>query len=114
MGYTSYKHEHIESQILNLLNYTLKQEIYDEFIKKASFTAVKINNDYSIAHVYVDTFDRSMIDKLVAKLQQSKGVFKRTIATNMSIRKIPDLCFVVDQTIDNSSQIDKLLDKINN
>jgi ribosome-binding factor A len=112
MGYSSYKHEHIESEILNLLNHTLKHEIYDEFIKKASFTAVKLNADNSVAYVYVDTFDRTLIAKLVTKLQLSKGVFKRSLAVNMNIRKIPDLKFLIDETIDNSSQIDKLLDKI--
>lgn len=114
MGYNSYKLEHIESEILNLLNHTLKHEIYDEFIKKASFTCIKLTSDYSLANVYVDTFDRSIVTKLVSKLQQSKGVFKRTLAINMNIRKIPDLKFLVDETIDNSSQIDKLLNRINN
>lgn len=108
----SYKHEHIESEILNLLNHGLKREIYDEFIKKASFTAVRLNADNSVVDVYVDTFDRSIITKLVNKLQQSKGVFRRILANNMNIRKIPDLHFLVDQTIDNSSQIDKLLSTI--
>lgn len=112
MRHSSYAHERIESEILNLLNHTLKQEIYDKFIKKASFTAVKLTPDNSIAHVYVDTFDRTIVSKLVEKLQQSKGVFKRMLANNMSIRKIPDLRFLVDETIDNSSRINKLLNTI--
>jgi ribosome-binding factor A len=112
MAQASYKHERIESEILNLLNHTLKNEIYDEFIRKASFTAVKLTPDHSLAHIYVDTFDRAIVGKLVDKLQQSKGVFKRTLANEMNIRKIPDLRFLVDETIDNSSRIDKLLKSI--
>jgi ribosome-binding factor A len=109
---SSYKHERIQSEILNLLNHTLKHEIYDEFIRKASFTYVKLSDDNSIATVYVDTFDRNIVNKLVDKLQSSKGVFRRQLATNMSIRKIPDLRFMADQTIDNSYKIDELLGKI--
>jgi ribosome-binding factor A len=110
---SSHKHDRIQSEILNLLNHTLKFEIYDEFIKKASFTYVKLSDDNLTAHIYVDTFDRNLIDKLVTKLQESKGVFRKQLANNMAIRKIPDLKFYVDRTIDNSYKIDELLDKIN-
>ncbi|MDR1234704.1 MAG: 30S ribosome-binding factor RbfA [Mycoplasmataceae bacterium] len=108
----NYKHEHIESEILNLLNHTVKYDIYDESLKHCSFTAVKLSPDYSMATVFIDTYDRSKIDAMVDKLMIAKGVFRSHLAKNMNIRRIPDIKFVKDNTIDNSLKIDELLDKI--
>ncbi|MDR2823143.1 MAG: 30S ribosome-binding factor RbfA [Mycoplasmataceae bacterium] len=106
------KIERIESEILNILNHTLIHDIYDEYIKKVSFTAVHLTSDLSTAYVYVDTYDRSEIDQKIDKLMIAKSVFKNAMAKAMQIRKIPDLKFLKDETIDNSLKIDKILDKI--
>lgn len=108
----NYKHAHLESEILNLLNHTIKHKVYDEALKHCSFTSVKLSPDYSLAIVYVDTYDRSKIEEMVDKLMHAKGLFRDQLAHHMNIRKIPDVRFVSDTTIDNSLKIDKLLDKI--
>jgi ribosome-binding factor A len=108
----NYRHEHIESEILNLLNYTIKHEVYDETLKHCSFTSVKLTPDYGLAIVYVDTYDRSKIDMMVDKLMNAKGLFRNQLAHKLNIRKIPDIKFMKDTTIDNSLKIDELLDKI--
>jgi ribosome-binding factor A len=43
----NYKHERIESDILDVLNHTLTHEIYDQYLKHGSFTAVKLSPDNS-------------------------------------------------------------------
>jgi ribosome-binding factor A len=106
------KIERIQSEILNILNHTLIHDIYDEYIRKASFTAVQLANDLSVADVYVDTFKRDEIDKMIEKLTIAKSVFKSAMAKTMEIRKIPDLKFLKDETIDNSLKIERILDKI--
>jgi ribosome-binding factor A len=108
----SFKHAHMESEILNLLNHTIKHDVYDETLKHCSFTSVKLSPDNSLATVYVDTYDRTKIDAMLDKLTHAKGLFRNGLAHYMNIRKIPDIRFVSDTTIDNSLKIDKLLDKI--
>jgi ribosome-binding factor A len=44
-----YTYKRIESNILNVLNHTLIHDIYDEELKRASFTNVKLSNDSSVA-----------------------------------------------------------------
>ncbi|MDR0739921.1 MAG: 30S ribosome-binding factor RbfA [Mycoplasmataceae bacterium] len=108
----SFKHQHKESEILNILNHTIKHEIYDDNLKHCSFTAVKLLPDYSLAIISVDTYDRSKIDAMIEKLMIAKGVFRNQLAKNLNIRRIPNIKFVKDVTIDNSLKIDELLDKI--
>lgn len=109
----SYKKERLESSIIEILNDTLKNEIYNEEIKKASFVAVKLSNDFGVAKIYVDTLDRKEIDSVVANCQQASGIFRTALAKNLTIRRAPELVFVNDKSVDNVMKIDELLSKIN-
>jgi ribosome-binding factor A len=73
-----------ESEILSILNHTNKYVLYDPVLKTASFTYVDLTKDKSIVFVYVDTYKRECIDKLVEKLNQSRGVFRRELSQNMT------------------------------
>ncbi|GHU32011.1 hypothetical protein FACS1894166_04520 [Bacilli bacterium] len=112
MRRNNYGHERLESQIMNIINHTLKNEIYDSYIRQCCFTAVKLSLDSSLATIYVDVIDRGKITQMIEKLNIAKSVFRNGLAHNMNIRKIPDIRFVKDDSIDNSLKIDKLLDNI--
>lgn len=111
-GRKNYNHDRIQQNILIILCNTLKEEIYDPVVKLASFTDLRLTNDYSEATVYVDTYDRKNIDKVVEALEKAKGVFKTSLANQLSIRKIPELKFIKDASIDASLEVEKLLDEI--
>ncbi|MBQ4209021.1 30S ribosome-binding factor RbfA [bacterium] len=104
--------QHIQSQILLILNETLRDEIYDEKIKLATFTATKLTNDYSYCTVYVDTFDRTKIDEIILVLNKAKGVFRTALAKKLTIRKVPQLIFINDCTIDQSKRINEIIDNL--
>lgn len=108
----SYQHKHLESQVLNILNYAIKNESYDESLKFCSFTAVKISADHSKANVFVDCFDRKKIDKMVEKLNIAKGFFRTQLARKLRIHHVPIVNFIKDQSIDNFLKINILLDNI--
>lgn len=104
--------QHIQSQILLILNETLRDEIYDEKIKLATFTATKLTNDYSYCTVYVDTFNRTKIDEIILVLNKAKGVFRTALAKKLTIRKVPQLIFINDCTIDQSKRINEIIDNL--
>lgn len=104
--------ERIESLIINILNNVVKYKAYDTDIKKCSFTYVELSSDKSYCKIYVDTFNRSEIDKLVKKLNNSKPVFKKYLAAELNMWKIPQINFEKDKTIDKVAKIDELFKKI--
>ncbi|MDE6476806.1 MAG: 30S ribosome-binding factor RbfA [Mycoplasmoidaceae bacterium] len=114
MSYANHKHEKIESEILNNLNHALKNLINDKLLRMSCFTHVKLLDDYSKIIVSVDYYDGKMLDKVVEQLNIAKGVFRDQLAHNMNIRKIPDILFEKDMTIQNSLKIDELINEIHN
>lgn len=109
---SNFKTERLESQILRIFNQTLREEIYDEVIKLATFTAVKLSNDNSHVKAYVDTYDRKNIDHVVEKLNGAKGVFRTALAKNLTIRKAPEIIIVKDESIDQSLKIETILNNL--
>lgn len=114
MANNSYKHEKIESEILNNLNHALKNTVNDKLLRMSCFTHVKLLEDYSKIIVSVDYFDNSKIDQVVNQLNIAKGIFRDQIAHNMEIRKVPDIVFEKDMTIQNSLRVEELLKEIHN
>lgn len=109
----NYHHDHIQKQIMVILNETLRDEIYDQMVKLATFTETRLTSDYSLCTIFVDTYDRKNIDKVIKALEKAKGVFKTQLARKMTIRKIPNLQFIKDQSIDQVIKIEKILQQIN-
>jgi ribosome-binding factor A len=105
------RHKQGESEILNILNHTLKYEVYDKDIKMVSFTYVKLTNDKSLVKVFVDFYNRDKIDALVKKLNNSKAVFRTALSQNMNVWKVPNILFEKDESIDRVIAIEKLLKK---
>jgi ribosome-binding factor A len=60
----------------------------------------------------VDTYNRDEIDRMVEKLTIASSVFKNALAHHLKLRKIPDIRFIKDESIDNSLKIDTILAKI--
>ena len=108
----NYNHDRTQQNMLIILCNTLRDEIYDPVVKLATFTDLKLANDYSEARVLVDTYDRKNIDQVVEALTKAKGVFKTSLANQLDIRKIPELIFEKDVSIDQSLEVEKILHEI--
>lgn len=108
----NYNHDRIQQTMLIVMCNTLRDEIYDPIVKLATFTDLKLTNDYSEARVLVDTYDRKNVDQVVEALTKAKGVFKTALANQLEIRKIPEIIFEKDVSIDQSLEIEKLIHDI--
>ena len=69
---------------------------------------VRLTNDLSKAKVYVSFFGNNYG---VAALKKSKGFIKSELAKRLKMKKIPDLEFVVDDTLDKVSRIEEIVSK---
>lgn len=76
-----------------------------------SFTDVRVTRDLSFAKVYVThVIDDSVERKtLMDALNAHAGQFRHYLAKNLSIRKIPELTFVYDDSVEYGARMDHLL-----
>ena len=76
-------------------------------------TDVQCTRDLSQAKVYVTFLGKQERNDAGMKiLKQSKGFIRSTLAKRMTIRKMPDLIFIQDTSLEQGNRIERILKDI--
>ena len=102
----------VDSILMRELSMIISQELNDPLLGFPTVTEVDIAPDYSQAKVYVSFLGKNYKkrDGLEA-LRRSKGHIKSLLAKRVSMRKIPDLDFIVDDSLDKADRIEKIINE---
>ena len=75
-----------------------------------SVTVVRISPDLSIARVYISVFGRGK-EALLTKMNQQSYAIRKKLGERIrnQMRKVPELKFFLDDSVDYSQQIEDLL-----
>lgn len=77
-------------------------------------TDVQCTGDLSLAKVYVSFLGKQDRNDAGMKiLNQSKGFIRSTLAKRIKIRKMPDLVFIQDTSLENGNRIEGIIKQIN-
>ena len=102
------------STLMKEISDILQNEVYDEDIKFVTITAIKLDTDLSLAQIYCTVFDKDKKDKCIHDLNSAKGFIKsELVKRKLEIRRIPDLRFIYDESIDYGNKIEKIIKEMN-
>jgi ribosome-binding factor A len=106
----AFRIERIEKTIERELSMIFFLETRDERLKNVTVTKVKLTNDGSLATISFTT-RKEVLDEKVAQLalEAAKGFLKTELSKRLDIRKIPDLRFRVDDSLDYGNKIESIL-----
>lgn len=99
----------------------LRQELAGSFQRQlpeyldgmVTITAVKVSADLSVAKVYVSLFNTSTNpDILIKRLNAHQAEIRTMLAHSVRLRKMPELRFYLDDTLETAKRIEKLLDDV--
>ena len=104
----------LDSMLMREISVIISQEINDPKLGFPTVTEVDVAPDLSNAKVYVSFLGKNYMkrDGLEA-LRRSKGHIKSELAKRLKLRKIPDLTFIVDDTLDKADRIENILKEEN-
>ena len=76
-----------------------------------SVTKVKVVPDISIAKVYVSIFPKDKVDMYIENLKTNKNQLRHDLSQKLKsqLRKVPELNFYLDESLDYIDKIDKEL-----
>ena len=110
----SVKTERIANLLVREISDILQNEVYDEDIKFVTITYCKVDTDLSLAQVYCTVLDQNKKDKCLHDLNNAKGFIKTELAKRkLEIRRIPDLRFIYDESVEYGNKIENIINKIN-
>ncbi|HCH28947.1 MAG TPA: 30S ribosome-binding factor RbfA [Ruminococcaceae bacterium] len=106
-----YKINRIASDIRLCLS-ELFREIKDERVSKLlSIVKLDVSGDMSYATVYVSAIEgKEKTDESVKALNKSaSGFLRRELGSRLKLRKVPELRFISDNSIETSAKISKII-----
>lgn len=76
-----------------------------------SVTKVKVVPDISMAKVYISIFPKDKVDMYVENLKTNKNQLRHDLSQKLKsqLRKVPELNFYLDESLDYKEKIDKEL-----
>jgi ribosome-binding factor A len=110
--------ERLEDQIHFLLSNLIQRELRDPELGFLTLTAVRLTPDRSLARVYFTVLpanggDQEAQDALTRKaLGRAAGFLRSQLATRLKMRRVPELRFFPDGTLDEGNHMESLLAEI--
>lgn len=102
----------LEEQILRLLAELVRREVKDPRVGLVTFTTVELSRDLSHAKVYFVPFDgQRTAAEVGAALASAAGFLRAHLKKQLEIRHVPELRFVVDQTLDEAARLSSLINR---
>lgn len=102
----------VGDQIQRDLAQLIQQEIKDPRIGMVTVTAVEVTKEYEKAKVYVTTLGDSEATKnTVEALNQAAGYLRKQLGSRLTVRRIPQLNFVYDASVEQGNSLSSLIDK---
>ena len=87
-------------------------KLNDPRLDFVTITAVKLSADLQQATVYFRTYTDDAIEAAQKGLNSASGYFRRQLGAALDIRRVPDLKFQYDTSLENAAKIESLLHKI--
>ena len=110
----SVKTERIASSLHKEISDIVANEIRDEDIKFVTITYVKLASDLSYAKIYFTTLFDNKKEKVLEDLNGASGFIKSELCKRkFEIRKIPELEFVYDVSIEQGEKIEQIIKDLN-
>lgn len=107
------KTDRMDHILMREISSILQFELKNPKLGFVTVTDVQCTKDLSLAKVYVSFLgkqDRN--DAGLRVLNQSKGFIRSNLAKKIKIRKMPDLIFVQDTSLEQGNKIEKILHDI--
>lgn len=106
------KIEKVNNMIQRELSSILMMEVKDPHIGFCTITDVEVTSDLSYAKVYVSFLNKNT-KKSMEALERSKGYIRSLLAKRITIRKCPELQFVLDTSLAYGNKIETIISEIN-
>lgn len=104
--------DRLDSLFLKEISSIIQFDLNDPKIGFATVSEVKISPDLSSAKVYVSFFGKNYKKRDgIEALKRAKGFIKTELAHRINIRKIPDLEFIVDDSLDKAEHIESIINR---
>lgn len=107
----SIKIDRLNNAFVEKISEIIHNEIKDSNINMVTITDARVTNDLSFLKVYYTTLDKDE-KKVALALKKASGFIRTQLCEKMKIRKIPEINFVYDKSIEYGKKIEDIIERI--
>ncbi len=101
----------VADQIQRELSELIRLEVKDPGVSKMlTISSVDVSRDLSIARVYYTLFDEEELKTTQKGLTRSSGYLRRCLSRSLTLRSVPELRFIYDDSIAQGNKMSALID----
>ena len=108
----SLKIDRLNNTFAREISKIIHDEIKDKDIGFVTITEARITNDLSFAKIYFTTLDNNR-EKVINTLNKASGFIRTLLCDRVKIRKMPEIKFVYDESIEYGKKIEDIIERIN-
>lgn len=107
-----YKINRVTSDIRLCLSELLREVKDPRVSKMLSIVKLDVSGDMSYATVYVSAIEgtEKTAESVKALNKNASGYLRRELGSRMKLRKVPELRFIADNSIENSANISRIIE----
>lgn len=108
------RQDRLADQIRDVIaNCFLGDTLQDPRLTGVTITHVRVSPDLQNASVFFRLYDKETLEDSMKALTNCRGLFRRRIAQSITMRRVPDLRFFYDESVERGAHIEALLRELN-
>ena len=108
----SIKIDRLNTAFVEKISEIIHDEIKDKDVKMITITDARVTSDLSFAKIYFTTMDSDR-KKVLNALNKASGFIRTKLCEKIDIRKMPEISFIYDESIEYGKRIEDIIERIN-
>ena len=100
--------DRLNRAILRILAVAMGRESREEILRHVTVSGVEVTRDLSLARVYIQV-EVSRQPEVLEALERASGFLRSRVGRELRIRQIPELRFMMDDSLDRAERINSIL-----
>jgi len=101
--------DRLSAELRRLIGTMVHQAVRDHALPSVSVSDVEVSRDFDVATIFVTALLADTSKEAVAALNEMAKDFRRELSRTMRVRRVPELRFKYDDSVDRGERIDALL-----
>jgi ribosome-binding factor A len=108
----SHRQARVAHELRDRIAQIVEQRVSDPRLSDVTISAVKVSPDLSFARVFFYTHGDA--EQATRAFARAKPFIRRWLGTGLRLRRVPDLDFRQDDSLDSGARIDEILKELRN
>ena len=110
MGREFHRSERVADEVQRVLSTAIRDELDDPRLRLVTVTDVRVSRDLGHAKVYYSSLNDDDRDAIQETLEQAAGFLRGIVGRHLTIRTVPQLKFLFDDSLQRGQELTRLID----